>query len=170
MVLGIMKKIIAVTIFWPLLLWWLLWWWLWWNDDNDDDDNDGKYENGCQGSASRLPLVALSSTRSELLFFIWFVFVLLSLCPNCSQRLSLHLNLFDYRRVLSSRQTPYQALIPNPSTSYKENYRRKSLQRQNFHFPFKSWFPLVTQLSATSVWFLITASDNRSNCSVRKSQ
>ena len=50
-------------------------------------------------------------------------FVILSLGPNCSQRLSLHLNLLT-RRVLSNPQTPYQALISNHMISNKENYKR----------------------------------------------
>ena len=47
--------------------------------------------------------------------------MILSLCPNCSQRLSLHLNLLT-RRALSSPQTPYQALISKPSNTNKNNY------------------------------------------------
>ena len=44
--------------------------------------------------------------------------MILSPCPNCSQRLSLHLNLLTtYRRLLSSPQTPFQALNINSELS-----------------------------------------------------
>ena len=60
-----------------------------------------------------------------------------------------------------SQITWYQTKKTTKDNCYKD---------KTFTFHFKSWFLLVTQLSATSAWFLTTASDNRSNCQVRDIQ